>query len=243
MSESAPVSLRIWEPDFGLPTVEPDCLIALTALKISKAKVNVSYGSFPQFFPIPCLKRKDICVSEGPEFVDEVLNICNLDSQLDSRNQGLCMAYKKYFLNSFEPLFFYNCWIHKANYHHTTRHWFMSAITFPFNHFYMKSRYNEATERFESIKMGNSEAAIMAELYEMATNCLDDLDGLLSNNRTFLLGNVPTSLDAIVYSYLAIASKLPLPDATVLNLIKKYKYLNKYVNNMTRLYYGELEGN
>ncbi|KAK4871762.1 hypothetical protein RN001_015886 [Aquatica leii] len=237
----SPFNLRIWEPDFGLPTVEPDCLIALTALKMCNAPVKISYGSCPQLWPIPNLVQNDVCLTKSPEFVDELMKICNIDSKLDSRNQGHCMAYKRYFLESFEPLFFYDCWIHKVNYQHTIRRWFMSAITFPFNHFYMKSRYKEANERYECIKKNNSNEVIVSELYESATRCLEDFNSMLSDNRTYLLGNTPSSLDAIVYSYLAIALNLPIPDTTFQNLVKNYKYLYKYVRSITRTYYPELE--
>ncbi|KAF5288363.1 hypothetical protein FQA39_LY15453 [Lamprigera yunnana] len=233
--------LRVWESDFGLPTVDPESLIALTTLKMCKADVSVSYASCPQYLSIPSISQNNKCLAVGFEFVNEVMKICNIDANLDSRNQSNSMAYKRYFLESFEPLFFYDCWIRKSNYLHTTRPWFMAAVTFPFNYFYIKAKYKEAIQRFQCLKKGNTEEVYVAELHKLASCCLDDFNNMLSDGRTYIFGSTPSELDAVVYSYIVIALNLPLSDVHFQNTIKGYRVLCKYVRNITRLYYPELE--
>lgn len=77
--------------------------------------------------------------------------------------------------------------------------------------------------------------------YETASRCLDDFNTLLGDRRSYILGELPSVLDAFVYSYIKIALSLPVPDVRLQNTIKNYKYLCHYIRNITRKYYPELE--
>lgn len=241
MSELLPFSLRIWEADFGLPTVDPNSLIALTLLKMSNANVRITYGSCPQYAAIPSLTRNNKLLAEGSDFLESTLSVCNLDSHFDGKLQGLSMAYKRYFLETFEPLFFYDCWINKPNYEQFIRPWYMSAITFPFNFLYMKSKRRQVVERYHCIKKMRTRDNFLTQSYEGVSCCLEDFNTLLSDRRSYILGELPSGLDAIVYGYIKIALSLPVPDGRLQNTIKNYKYLCQYVRNLTRRYYPEAE--
>ena len=80
-------------------------------------------------------------------------------------------------------------------------------------------------------------------MYSDAEKCLTLLSNRLGDSKYFF-GNQPTSLDAIVYSYLAPLLKTPFPNSTLQNHLKACTNLVTFVARISQKYYPNIsQGN
>lgn len=74
------------------------------------------------------------------------------------------------------------------------------------------------------------------QIYSSAEKCLTALSIRLGESD-FFFGSHPTSLDAVVYSYLAPLVKAPFPSNVLQNHAKACTNLLKFVNRITNRYF------
>lgn len=80
------------------------------------------------------------------------------------------------------------------------------------------------------------------QLYKEAEACLQCISNRLSDSE-FFFGNVPSSLDAFVYGYLATLLKTPVPNSRLHDVLNSYQNLLRYVVRINLKYFNqELEG-
>lgn len=72
--------------------------------------------------------------------------------------------------------------------------------------------------------------------YSNAQDCLDIFAQRLGD-RKFLFGEHPSGLDAVLYSYLAPAAKLPLPDNRIKTILNGHANLTQFVENISKSYF------
>lgn len=66
---------------------------------------------------------------------------------------------------------------------------------------------------------------------------MEDFSNMLRDGRPYFFGDVPTTLDVTIYSYLAIAMNIPLPDSQLQQILKSQYLLVRFVKNMTDTYF------
>lgn len=76
-------------------------------------------------------------------------------------------------------------------------------------------------------------------MYSEAQKCLTLLSTRLGENE-FFFGTHPTSLDAIIYSYLAPLLKAPLPNPSLQNHLKACTNLVKFVTRISQRYFEDV---
>lgn len=75
-------------------------------------------------------------------------------------------------------------------------------------------------------------------MYSAAEKCLTALSIRLGDSD-FFFGNHPTSLDAVVYAYLAPLMKAPFPSNVLQNHAKACVNLLKFVNRISNRYFHQ----
>lgn len=80
---------------------------------------------------------------------------------------------------------------------------------------------------------------ISFQIYSDAEKCLTLLSTRLGDSKYFF-GNQPSSLDAIIYSYLAPLLKAPFPNPTLQNHLKACHNLVNFVIRISQKYFPSI---
>ncbi|KAF2895938.1 hypothetical protein ILUMI_10237 [Ignelater luminosus] len=238
----SPVILRVWENDFGVPSVDPECLQLMLLFKMHGVNVVVHQAYCPLWLDIPSIQFNDHTVTRGPDLFLHALSLCrrSTDMVLDTGSHSSRLtAYKKYFMESFADVFYYDCWLNDINYEHAIKTWFNNVIPFPLSYFYLKRMREEAKTKFKGLLGSRDPDKYMMRQHQYAARCLEDFAGLLKDGRCYFFGDFPTVLDVIIYSYLAVCLRMPLPDPRLQNLIKNNLVLVRYVRNITQNFFPD----
>lgn len=73
-----------------------------------------------------------------------------------------------------------------------------------------------------------------------AEQCLKDMSDIL-RQKTYLFGDFPCSLDAVIYSFLAPIYYAPLDKCDFQTKLKSYSNLSTYIVRITKTYFPEIK--
>lgn len=73
-----------------------------------------------------------------------------------------------------------------------------------------------------------------------AEQCLNDLSESLGDKQ-FFMGKYPTSLDAVIYGYLAPLNNAPLRNCALQNKLHNLQNLTVFIREMTKTYFPDTE--
>ncbi|XKL63990.1 hypothetical protein PGB90_006354 [Kerria lacca] len=234
------MEVYVWSGDWGLPSIEFNCLQLMTLIKISGVqaeikKVNNPFGSPTGNFPVfKHCKRKLTKFQDVLTYLKD-RNYCP-DLNLTSKQLAESFAYRNMIEEKLYTALRYIWWIDKKNYIEMTRPWYSKVIPFPFNYYYPGHIRRENENIISSLYSDMEEANIQVEVYKEAEKCLTCLSNRLGD-ADFFYGNNPTSLDAIVYGCLAPLLKAPFPSNVLQNHLKASPNLIKFIMGITRRYF------
>jgi hypothetical protein len=72
---------------------------------------------------------------------------------------------------------------------------------------------------------------------QKARRCVSYLSDKLGTNEFFTPLNLPTTLDAVIFSYLAVFVKVPLPNNPIREFIKSTPNLERYIARISLRYF------
>jgi len=181
----------MWEGDFGVASVDPDSLLLLTLFKMYRVNYIGQHTSLPQWYAIPSLQINGVDITDSYEILLTAMKQCKLELELDVVVQSQINVYKNYFVESFAPALFIDCWIQEANFEYLTKSWYYQAIPFPFNYFYVNKKRKQADERFEEMMGQHTKFKCILKYFKRAGRCLEDFAGMLDDERLFFSGQYP----------------------------------------------------
>ncbi|KAK4872251.1 hypothetical protein RN001_016375 [Aquatica leii] len=208
-----------------------------TIVKIFKIRAVIKTAYFPFITGIPSIRENRFLTDDKTKLLKHVFKMCKEDLHFTVQQQLKLEAYKSYFMENFVEPFYFDCWIHETNYRHAIETWFTNVIPFPFSTFYLNKNRAHAQKAFSIYTPKWNYESYMCKKYEDAAICLGDFNYLLKDGRKFIYKNTPTSIDAIIYSYLMIAMHIPLHNPTLQTLIYRHGWLVNYVNRITEEYF------
>ncbi|XP_018325965.1 metaxin-1-like [Agrilus planipennis] len=234
--------LRIWEGDFGVPTIDPDSLRIWTYLKINKIEFDVEVCSFPFLKPIPSLIVGSKIFNGIKTIWDKLqrMKSSNTDKKYSVMEQSRIMAYVSYVFECLETATNINLWVNERNYINFTRTWYRTAIYFPFNYIHIKKIKDRVDKHIAFLARDVSIEEFSKLEYEKAQKCMSDLSVLLGD-KTYFMGTYPTTLDAYVFGYLCLLLNAPFPDNTLQNILKGFPNLVQYVHYVSRTYFPDVK--
>nr|XP_054956798.1 metaxin-1-like [Pan paniscus] len=125
------------------------------------------------------------------------------------------------------------------NYMEVTRKWYAEAMPFPLNFFLpgrMQRQYMERLQLLTGEHRPEDEEELEKELYREARECLTLLSQRLGSQK-FFFGDAPASLDAFIFSYLALLLQAKLPSGKLQVHLRGLHNLCAYCTHILSLYF------
>ncbi|XP_041980382.1 metaxin-1 isoform X2 [Aricia agestis] len=234
----ASIELDIWRGEWGLASIDLECLKVLTYMKFIGVPVKVREVSNPFFTPkgtLPVVRDGRKVLTNFEEVVDYLKTLhYSTDLHLNTKQAAEASAFTQYLKDKLYPAYQYCWWVDEKNYGDLTRPTYAKALQLPFN-FYYPSRYQNAAKDMIEALFG--EHADLREIertaFLEAEKCLKTLSDRLGESEYFF-GNRPTSFDAVVFAYLAPLVKAPFPNPTLANHVKAINNLSRFVARISQ---------
>lgn len=244
MSVSDQFQLIVYDGDFGLPSFDVDCIKSILYALISELPVQVKVidnMKLCTFYNSPTFIHKNIKFTSFNETALYLRTLSyNLDSKLSAKQCSETLALTNYVLYKLKPLLEFVYWIDPRNCDEVTNVWFAKAMPFPFNYVHTKRLKDKAMALIESTYPKEANMNLVREyVSKEASECFSVLSTRLGNND-FFFGLTPTSLDVIVYSYIAPLLKVPFPSSDLSNLASTWPNLQNFVKRIDSKYFADL---
>ncbi|XP_027527305.1 metaxin-3 isoform X3 [Neopelma chrysocephalum] len=240
---AAPMELRCWAGDWGLPSVHPESLTVMAYAKFSGAPLTVNTISRSWKAPkgdIPVLISEDKVISQPAK----ILNFLrkqkyNADYELSAKQGADTLAYIALLEEKLLPALLHTFWIEAENYCSVTKPWFASRIAFPLSLYLPGKMSREALNRILLTKGGPplySLTEVEAQIYRDAKECLNLLSKRLGTSQ-FFFGDTPTTLDAFVFGFLAPVYKVCFPRVQLQEHLKQLPNLCRFCDDILTCYF------
>ncbi|EJW73345.1 hypothetical protein WUBG_15750 [Wuchereria bancrofti] len=120
-------------------------------------------------------------------------------------------------------------WLDSYNYSAITHHWYSKQLPFGYNLYYLEKRRKRAQAYVSAC--GRSEKQIIHD----AINTINFLEDRLANKKYFY-GDKPSSIDALIFGYLAPILKLPLPSDRLQQHIMSCPNVVRFIESIISIY-------
>ncbi|XP_017776009.1 PREDICTED: metaxin-1 [Nicrophorus vespilloides] len=233
-----------WNGDYGLVSICPDCIRLITYLKFAKVPAEIHYKRNPYWFSesrFPIFRTGRYALTQYSSIVEQLRFMrYSLDFGLSCKNCSETLALMCQCTKMLEPLLEYTLWLDRSNFEQLTRPWYTKVMPFLLNVLYIKRRQSKARDLLE-VHFPNTEDLTTLQGYvrNMAVDAFSMLSTRLGKNDYFY-GSSPSSLDCMVYAYLAPLAKIPFPSKEIQDLLKTYPTLLKYVSRIDEAYFSGL---
>uniref|UniRef100_A0A8D2DEW4 Metaxin-1 n=1 Tax=Sciurus vulgaris TaxID=55149 RepID=A0A8D2DEW4_SCIVU len=241
---AAPMELFCWSGGWGLPSVDLDSLAVLTYARFTGAPLKVHKIANPWRSPsgtLPALRTSHGEVISVPHKIITHLRKekYNADYDLSARQGADTLAFMSLLEEKLLPVLIHTFWIDPKNYVEVTRKWYAEAMPFPLNFFLpgrMQRQYMERLQLLCGEHRPENEEELEKELYQEARECLTLLSQRLGSQK-FFFGDAPASLDAFVFSHLALLLQAKLPSGKLQAHLRGLHNLCAYCSHILSLYF------
>ena len=234
------IELYNFQPAYGLPSASPFVLKVETYLRMTGIPFKMVVKNDPRKAP---KQKLPVILDEGREIPDSGAIIAHLkkkygdplDEKLDARQRGIAHAVRRMLEESTYFVFVYARWVHAPGWAITREVFFgkMPALVRAFlpgmlQKNIKKTLHGQGTGR-------HTHDEIMA----LGKADLDAFSQILGDSA-YLLGNEPTSIDAVGYGFMAQLMYTPFEDEVV-TYAKTLKNVVAYTNRIRDRYYAPTE--
>ncbi|XP_049586152.1 metaxin-1 isoform X2 [Syngnathus scovelli] len=266
--------LFVWEGDWGLPSVNSDCLVVLAYAQFSGAPLKVHKLSNPWRCPggtIPALRtaHKEALWRPSDIIVHLQKQKYNADFDLSPKEAADSLAFVALVQEKLSPAVLYALWVEPKNFAEVTRRWYAEHVSFPLGLVLPGRMRRQVLDKLRLLRgdasldpgdelekespgwpvsmyrsaTSSQEAQRGSEkkLYDDATNCMDLLAQRLGMQK-FFFGDSPSSLDAVVFGWLAPILKCELPSGKLQQHLKSLDNLHAFCANILLVYFPQNSG-
>ncbi|XP_010593112.3 metaxin-1 [Loxodonta africana] len=241
---AAPMELFCWSGGWGLPSVDLDSLTVLTYARFTGAPLKVHKITNPWRSPsgtLPALRTSHGEVISMPHKIITHLQKekYNADYDLSARQRADTLAFMSLVEEKLLPVLIHTFWVDAKNYVEVTRKWYAEAMPFPLNFFLpgrMQRQYMERLQLLCGERRLENEEELEKELYREGRECLTFLSQRLGSQK-FFFGDAPASLDAFVFSYLALLLQAKSPSGKLQAHLPGQHNLSAYCSHILSLYF------
>lgn len=214
------MEMDCWKGDWGLPSVDRDCLKVMAFAQFAGAPIKIHHnrklwrnisGHYPIFYHNGTVLRS----------ADDIINHLKQkqfdpDTELTDQQRADILAYSSLLEERLLPALQYTWWVDAKNYTELSRPWYARAIQFPLNYFIPGQLQRSAESKLEASRGGDhlQDGELSRRVVKDAKYCLNLLSERLGE-KEFFFGESPTSMDALVFSYLAPLVRVPFPSNTL----------------------------
>ncbi|XP_015220822.2 metaxin-3 isoform X1 [Lepisosteus oculatus] len=242
---ATPMELICWGSDWGLPSVHTDSLIVMAYARFSGAQLKVlpidlTWRTLTG--TVPALEFDGTTVTEPVHILSYLRKQrYNADYELTAKQGADTLAFIALLEEKLRPALLHTFWVDVENYSNVTRPWFASRTPFPLNFFLPSRLSSEALSRIMLTKGEpplHSISEVEAKIYSEAKECLNLLSHRLGTSQYFF-GNMPASLDAFVFGYIAPLHKADLPNGQLQVHLKQLTNLGQFCDAIIKTYFVE----
>ncbi|XP_005088908.1 metaxin-1 [Aplysia californica] len=220
------MKLDVWNGDWGLPSIDPHCLAVLAYCKFSGVPIEVTQTGNPWRSPtgtLPVLRNQDVVCTKVTDIFSYLRKEhWGSDFELSTKQSADVIAFSAMLEEKLLPALLHLWWMDDKTFVDVTRPWYSRVIPFPLN-FFLPRRTQKKAEMRVTLTKGNefiTDVETEAKVYREAKECLNILSYKLGT-KNYMFGNLPSSLDALVFGYLAPLLKAPLPNNQLQNHLKQ----------------------
>jgi len=227
------MELQVWPGDWGLPSVDQHCLAAMVYCKFFKLPVTITKVSNPWKSPtgqFPILRHSDSVESNVADIFGYLKEINeSIDEELSDIQSSDSLAFSALIEEKLLPAVLYLLWVDLRSYEDFTRPYYGSIVPFPFGLWMMLRKRNACIERLQACygDEGKLENQRDSKIMRDAKECLNLLSAKLGE-KNYFFGSKPSSLDALVFGYIAPLLRAPLPNTTLPNHLKGCRNLTQF---------------
>lgn len=231
------MELNICEGDYGLASLDPECLQILLLGKVTKAPLSTTSKQSTKY---PIFKHENKRMERFPEVQNYLEKLgYTSDGRLNMKQQNEAYALKTMVQVNLGPVLKYLWWINECNYENFTTRWFMSSIKFPFNFAGIRRLKNEALSFLQLQFPNETLETIKNILIKKFKDCFPLFVNRLSKS-SFYFGDEISSLDIILYGYLAPIIKIPFPQNEFKDAIENYSLFYNFISKINRNFFPEI---
>ncbi|XP_062621655.1 metaxin-1-like [Saccostrea cucullata] len=237
-------TLEIWSGDWGLPSIDYKCLAVKAYCKFSGIPVKV----IPRSNPLRSPSGKLPVFKDGDTVKSDVISIynylkeqnCGNDVSLSRRIQADNKAFVHFLEEKLKPAFLHSWWVDAQAYTETTRPLYARMCGFPLSLYVPQKMMSSATDSVYTplTKPDLTEQEIDKLIYKEAKECINHLSYKLGE-QDFFFGDIPTSLDAMVFGYIAPLIKGPLTNNQLVIHIKNCPNLCNHTDRILSRFFPQ----
>ncbi|KAI9555759.1 Metaxin-1 [Daphnia sinensis] len=241
MASNPVMELEIWKGEWGLPSVDVNCLEVMTYAKFSGTPLKTKITNNPFKTPhgsLPVFQHENECLTKFGEISAYLRkNNHTADFELSPKQCAEAFAYSHLIYEKLVPALQFVWWIDSKNFVEFTRPLYAKLLPFPLN-FYYPGQYEKHAKQLAMSLYPEEEdlSVIETAVYRQADECLCLLATKLGE-KEFFFGQSPSSLDAVVFAHLAPLLKAPLPSAALQNHLKACTNLTRFVGRVLQRYF------
>lgn len=150
-----------------------------------------------------------------------------IDGDLTSSERSKIDAFACYLTQHLYPAVLHTMWVDDLNYTTVTQYWYSNRLPFPYNLYYLEKRRKRAQRHLQNQSVNR--------IMQNALQALNMLSAKLGDNK-YMCGNKPSSLDALVFGYLAPLLRLPMPNDRLQLHLSACPNLVRFVESIISIY-------
>ncbi|XP_075694916.1 metaxin-3 isoform X1 [Rhinoderma darwinii] len=239
------MELRYWGGDWGLPSVHPECLVVLAYAKFGGAPLILNPVDYTWASPqgaVPLLTYEDEVITQPVKILSFFRKQkYNADYVLSAREGSDTLAYVALLEEKLFPAILHTFWVDSDNYSSVTRPWYASRTPFLLR-FYLPGKLSREAVNRIMVTKGQpplySLNEVEAQIYKDAKECLNLLSNRLGTSQ-FFFGDIPTTLDAFVFGFLAPLYKARLLKIQLQEHLKQLPNLCDFCDHILCVYFTE----
>ena len=158
------------------------------------------------------------------EFVNKKFPLRTLSSKLDGSQLADHKITMEMVANVFPPAESYLCWVHDVTLERYTRVRYFFPFPWPLN---IILCWQKQRQVYKNLTASEWNKKSYEDVLDEVDSCCQALSEKLEN-QSFLYGDKPTELDAMVYGHVNAILKAPLPDPELKETVSRYKPLLKH---------------
>lgn len=227
------VLLKVLEGDYGLASMDPECLQLLLLAKVSKLSVDVSWNTWK----FPALTDGEVELNNFPAIVKYMEAPVNLTLTYRQKCEAfVIISMMRY---SLLPVVKYVYWLDQYNFDEFTSKWFQKSKSLLFNRIFLK-QYRDNAHQLLTSRFPYAESNEFPQyLFPIFQECILYFAPRL-RTYMFYFGNSPSIVDIALYGYLAPLLKVPFPNNIYGQYLREFNTIVYYVNRIHRAYFPEV---
>lgn len=240
--------LNVVPGDFGVVSLDPECIESILYSRIAKVPCEIRLSNsytVCSLYSTPSLIDGNKVLKGNQEITQYLRSKSyNIDFEMNVMQCSSTMAVTCMVREKIKPLLEFVMWLDKKNSEEIFIPWHMKVLRIPFNYFYVKRHKKDAENLIESMYPYEDNPEVIKDyLTKAATDAFNSLSSLLGQKKYFFEKS-PTSLDILVYSYLAPFLKIPMISVDIGNMVRNlWPNLEKFVKRIDAKYLPDLTDN